>query len=261
VRAGLDRGGEDYRARMLLASLLQRRNKGPEAVEHLRAAERAFPGYPDAQFSAELELARHLERAEDETGAMEARLRWLAWNAGDYVEHVKVAEWLVRGGRHAEAEKLWREASEVDPFRRHLHYSWGLTLRALGRHAEALREFDLGLAVAKELDGDVLRGASEGLSLEQLLALVELTREEWEALAPEERRTRVETAMAERASQGGGAQNPSEARFRDQEPLLHGLAALSLLELGRKDEARARVEAALALDPGCAPALEARARL
>lgn len=261
VRAGLARGGEDYRARMLLASLLQRRDKGAEAVEHLRAAERAFPGFPDAHFSAELELARHHDRVGDEKEAMEARLRWLAWNAGDYSERVKVAEWLVRAERHAEAEPLWREACEVDPFRRHLHYQWGLTLRALGRHAEALREFEVGLRVSAELDGDVRLGASEGLTLEQLLALVRLTREEWEALSPEERRERVETAMAERAQEDGGAASPAEARFRDQEPLLHGHAALSLLELGRVDEARAHVERALALDPGSPPALEARARL
>ena len=254
VRAGLERGGEDYRARMLLASLLARRNQGKEALEHLEAAERAFPGFPDAQFSAELAQAQHHERGEHVERAMEARLRWLAWNAGDYTERVKVAAWLVAEGRHAEAEPLWRDANEVDPFRRGLHLSWGLTLRALGRHAEALREFEVGLKVPLELDGDVQLGASEGLSLEQILTLVGVTREEWEALEPEERRTRLEAAMKERV---GESASPAEATFRDQEPLLHGYAALSLLELGRPDEARAAAERALALDPGCAPAREA----
>jgi len=258
VRAGLERGGEDYRARMLIASLLARRNQGKEALEHLEAAERAFPGFPDAQFSAELALAQNHERAGNPGRAMEARLRWLAWNAGDYTERVRVAAWLVEQKREAEAEVLWREANEVDPFRRSLHLAWGLTLRALGRHAEALREFEVGLKVPLELDGDVQRGASEGLSLEEILTLVGVTREEWEALTPEERRTRLETAMKERVAAGS---SPAEARFRDQEPLLLGYAALSLIELGRMEEARAAVEGALALDPGCAPALEARGRL
>jgi Flp pilus assembly protein TadD len=67
--------------------------------------------------------------------------------------------------------------------------------------------------------------------------------------------------MKERLADGEAPTSPAETRFRDQEPLLHGLVALSLIELGRKDEARAAVERALALDPGCAPALEARAKL
>jgi len=258
ARAGFERGGEDYRARMLLATMLLRRSQGKEALEHLEAAERAFPGFPDAQFSAELALAQHHERAGHVERAMEARLRWLDWNAGDYTERVKVAAWLVEQGRAAEAEVLWHEANEVDPFRRGLHLAWGLTLRSLGRHAEALREFEVALAVPLELDGDVQRGAAEGLTLEEALTLVGATREEWEALEPEERRTRLETALKAKVGEGS---NPAEARFREQEPLLHGHAALSLLELGRKEEARAAVERALARDPGCPPALEARAKL
>ena len=50
------------------------------------------------------------------------------------------------------------------------------------------------------------------------------------------------------------------ARWRSEEPLLFGYQALTLLDLDRLDEAREAVEQALALDPDCEPALEARGR-
>ena len=84
--------------------------------------------------------------------AMEARRRWLNFNAGDYTERFRVARWLAEEGRHEESLQLWEEANEVDPFRRKLHYHWGLSLTALGRFEEALREFEVGLRVPWALE-------------------------------------------------------------------------------------------------------------
>lgn len=258
-RAGFERGGEDYRARMALASLLLRKGKGPEAMIELAAAERAFPGFPDEHFSAELEQARLHERAGEEARAMDARLRWLDWNAGDYAVRAKVAEWLFAQGRVAESARLWEEANEVDPFRRHLHYSWGLALRALDRHAEALREFQVGLRVPLELDGDVQQGAAEEMSREELIELAGVTPEAWEQLSAEERRLRVEQGLQKLMAEGAPARKGGvEARFQAEAPLLEGYAALSALALGDELEARAALARALALDPECAPAREAQ---
>jgi tetratricopeptide (TPR) repeat protein len=57
---------------------------------------------------------------------------------------------------------------------------------------------------------------------------------------------------------GGGAWL---ARYHAEEPLLHGWQALCFIELGRRDEARAALEAALDIDGKCVPALEAEKRL
>lgn len=258
-RAGFERGGEDYRARMAFGSLLARRGKGPEALAEFAAAERAFPGFPDPQFSAELELARLHERGDDEERAMAARMRWLDWNAGDYTVRAKVAEWLFAGGRTAESARLWEEANEVDPFRRNLHLSWGLALRALGRNEEALREFQVGLKVPLALDGDVQQGATEELSREELAELAGVTTEEFERLSPEERRQKVAEGLQRLAADGADPRkSAAEARFRAQEPLLLGNEALTAIALGRTEEARRALERALALDPNCAPALEAQ---
>jgi predicted Zn-dependent protease len=258
LRAGFERGGEDYRARMALGSLLARKGKGGEALAEFQAAERNFPGFADAHFSAELEQARLHEAAGDEPEAMGARLRWLAWNAGDYEVRARVAEWMATQGRHAEAERLWHEANEVDPFRRHLHFAWGKALRELGRHEEALREFRVAVAVPAELDGDVLQEALGEIDLAETLELTGLTREQWDRLSPQEQFLRLRAATQGDPEDGPRRASGMEERFRQEEPLALGLAALSALALGRSEEARAALEAALELDAACAPALEAQ---
>lgn len=189
---------------------------------------------------------------------MAARLRWLEWNAGDYEVRARVAGWLAEQGRYAESERLWQEANEVDPFRRHLHYAWGLALRELGRHEEALREFRVAVAVPAELDGDVLQDALGELELAQALELTGLTREQWDRLSPQEQFLRLRAGLAGRAQEGQPGASSAVARFGAEEPLALGQAALAALALGRVQEARTALEAALALDPACAPALEAR---
>lgn len=110
-----------------------------------------------------------------------------------------------------------------------------------------------------ELDGDVLEHATSDLPLEQVLEITGLTREQWDRLSPEEQVQRLQAGMKQRAGDGALASaSGAEARFREQEPLLHGYVALSALALGREQEARAALQQALALDPQCAPALEAQ---
>jgi tetratricopeptide (TPR) repeat protein len=189
-------------------------------------------------------------------------MRWLEWNSGEFTQRVAVASWLAEKGRHAESERLWEEANQVDPFRRHLHLGWGQALAALGRHAEALREFRVGLAVSVELDGDVQSPSTDGLTQGERAGIAGLSPEEWDSLSPEERQGKLEEALRRHATDGAdGRAEVMRARFAAEEPLLHGHAALALVALGRGAEAHDELERALVLDPACAPALAARARL
>jgi len=86
----------------------------------------------------------------------------------------------------------------VDPFRRELHWGWGQSLAALGRWQEALREFDVGLAVPWKLEFEAQstpEPSEAWTALEPELhggrarALVELGR-------PDEARTAAEAALA-----------------------------------------------------------------
>ncbi len=244
-QAGFAAGGEDFRARMALATLLVRAEESSAAEEQYQAAELAFPGYDDPDLSAELRLAELYEGQGRQALANEARLRWLAFNADNYHIRVVVAESLDAEGRFAESASLWQEANEVDPFNRHLHVGWGRALARLERREEALREFDVALSIPTELDGDVRIGnhlAASGTPA--ALGRLELyLKGLGEDLSPEECAKRL------------------LGRFAEEEPIALGEMAKVLVELGRLEEARSAIDRALGLDPDCASALEARARM
>ncbi|HUR26622.1 MAG TPA: hypothetical protein VM509_00430, partial [Planctomycetota bacterium] len=205
---GFDLGGEDFRARFALGRLAQDDQDHELAEKHFLAAEKDFPGYDEANLSAELALAALYHRIGRPDDEQAARSRWLRFNSGEYAPRLKVAEWHAEAGRWSEAEQLYSEANEVDPFRRNLHRLWAAALSKQGRHAEALREYDVTALVPPELDADKPAALTD----------------------------------AERAD-------------------LLGLAANCLVDLGRAEEALARVQKALALDAECKSAQSARARL
>jgi len=153
-RAAIAAGRDDYRARMAMASLARDAGDDDAALIELQAAERVFPGWDDVDMSAELALADLHASKDREDESMAARERWLGWNAGDSTRRRAVAAWHVEHGRLDRAITLLAEANEVDPFLRGLHRTWGDALRAAGRHAEALREYRMTLAVPAELDVD-----------------------------------------------------------------------------------------------------------
>lgn len=250
-KEGLAGGGEDFRVRMGLGAMAAARGDDDAALEHLAAAERAFPGFADGDACAEKKLALLHERRGERELAMQARVRWLEWDSSDLPELLAVARWQAEEGRAADAALTYRRANDIDPFRRGLHLAWGRVLAGLGRHAEAEREFRTGLAVPPELDADVyvLRGG---------------------AVSPDEHAA-ARAALAGRDLAGADLERELERALglsdlqlagRDQErALLLGLRALELLELGRGAEARGLAEAALALDDDCEPAVRALARL
>ncbi len=153
-RAAIAAGRDDYRARMALASLARDAGDDDAALLELQAAEKVFPGWDDVDLSAELALADLHASKDREDESMAARERWLGWNAGDAMRRRAVAAWHVENGRLDRAITLLAEANEVDPFLRGVHRAWGDALRGAGRHAEALREYRMTLAVSAELDVD-----------------------------------------------------------------------------------------------------------
>jgi len=202
LKKGIELGGDEFRARMTLTELAQANGDLEQAIAHAQGAERAFPGIAEPFPSAELKLAELWTLKGDEARATAARQRWLAFNAGDVRIRLAVAAELDDEGRYAESERLYEEANEVDPFARDLHRRWGIALAALGRHEEALREFDVALKVPFELDRDVAGVAPE---------LREGARVAWDARKPEI------VARAARALAALG--RTEEARARAEEAL------------------------------------------
>ncbi len=207
-REGLAAGGEDFRVRFALGSLALKANDLQLAEEHFKAAEQDFPGYDDHEMSAELALADLYKQSGRPDDAQAARSRWLRWNSGEYEPRMGVAAWHAKAERWAQAERLYSEANDIDPFRRQLHTKWAEVLVKLGRHADALREYEVSALVPPELDADKPKA---------------LSREERAEL------------LAQQAN--------------------------CLIELGRFEDALARIGQALDLDGACESAKAARARL
>ena len=155
MRRGIELGGDDYRVRMALGILgLQARDQDAALVE-FRAAEAVFPGFDDPDLSAERsQWSLYTTRGETEL-AMEARERWLDWNAADFEQRRIVARWHFEEGRFEESVKRFSELNDIDPFRRSLHKEWGRALAQANRHREALREYDVALLVPAGLDADL----------------------------------------------------------------------------------------------------------
>ena len=219
-------GGRDFRALVALGSLRMESGDDEGAEEAFLMAEAAFPGYDQRPLSAELRLAKLYQRLGREDEAMQARERWLGWNADDLPMRRMVAGWHVENERFAEAEKLYAECNEIDPFLRDVHIAWGRALQELERHKEALREFRIAAQVPPELDADHLE-MEGGLDLSDLMG--------GEAAGLEGRAAEAELV---------GIPLTDEERAE-----LLALSAHSLHELGQdvdSDEARDR---ALELDP------------
>ena len=201
-------GGEDFRARMALASLLKNEEKLDEALLEARAAEKAFPGYPEKELNAERLVAAILTSQGDTDGAMAEIEKWLDVESGDFDGRIAVAAWHMQKGRPERAAQRLDEANQVDPFRRKLHEQWAEALFACKRYEEALREYRVGPLVPAAMDAD--RPAE----------LSDAGKANW---------------------------------------IVH--EAICLRELRRLPEAKAKLAAALELDPGCKLAYEVQGTL
>ncbi|MDF1798858.1 MAG: tetratricopeptide repeat protein [Planctomycetota bacterium] len=170
-RAGFAAGGEDYAARMALGSLLLAEGENDAAEEQFLAAEQAFPGWDDPNFSAERSLAALYESTDREDLAMAAWERWLGWNSGDFGHRLKVGEWRLERGEAEAALALFTGAIEVDPFSTRAHRGQGEALLALGRADEAIYAFETALVVPPELDIDLGAGFGAPVPAERIEAM------------------------------------------------------------------------------------------
>jgi len=154
LERAVELGGRDYRGLMALGALQKAAGAADEAEATYLLAERSFPGFDDPGLSAERELAelyRTLDREDDAQAALE---RWLGWNSGEYTARLAVAAWHEEAGRLERAAELYRQANEVDPFRRDLHHAWAGVLMELESWEAADRELRVTLAVPADLDHD-----------------------------------------------------------------------------------------------------------
>lgn len=216
----VEAGGRDYRALVALGALQAEQGDEDLAEATYLMAEEAFPGFDDRSLSAELRLAKLYAKRDETDLAMQARERWLRWNAGDLDKRREVAAWHFENGRFAEANRLFAEANEVDLFLRDLHWAWARSLQAEGRFEEALREYRVAALVPPELDSD---HQSSAMSVEEALEKIQ----ERGSVKPE---------------------HDAVALTDEERAQLLSSSAECLLELERRDEAVSAASQARALD-------------
>ncbi len=164
---GFEVGGEDFRGRVALGTLLLSRGDSAEAEAHLLAAEACFPGFAEPDLNAELKLVGLYITEDREDEAMQAAERYLAYSAGEFTWHRRVAAWHGEHERWEQAARLLAAANEVDPFSRSLHIEWGRALEGLERFEQALREYGVAqlVPVALDADSEVAMGKTERAEL------------------------------------------------------------------------------------------------
>jgi len=145
-------GGRDFRMLVGLAALYQSTGDEDQAIRLYEKAESVFPGFDDPSLSAEQRLVELYMLQGDEEQANAALERWLAWNAGEFEGRLHIGAWHMEAERFEEAERMWFEANQIDPFLRQLHVDWGTCLKELGRFEDAAREFGVARIVPPDLD-------------------------------------------------------------------------------------------------------------
>ena len=142
-RQALALAGENGSLHYSLAIALEDLGRQDEAIAELRAAIALSPELADAHYG----LGALLQGRGDELGAIEQYQAALVADPGLVSLYSVLGALLAKHGRVGEAAAVFTEGARRQPDSAAAHYNLGLTLRALGREAEALRE----LARAREL--------------------------------------------------------------------------------------------------------------
>lgn len=116
-----------------LAMALEDLGRPDQAVAELREAVELSPGLADAQYG----LGLLLQRTGDDAGALQHYQAALAADPGRLELYAPVGSLLARQGRLDQAAEIFAEGVRRQPDSAAAHYNLAVTLRALGREAEA----------------------------------------------------------------------------------------------------------------------------
>lgn len=139
-------------AHLNLAQVLQRLNRGEDALVHLREAVRLGPGDPEAAMALGMALAR-MNRLEEARNPLE-RAAALAPNAP--IARYNLGLVLARLNQLSRAAAEFREAIALKPDYAEAHYNLGVALQMMGMENEAT----VSLRRAAELDPNLAPAAS-----------------------------------------------------------------------------------------------------
>lgn len=149
---GFAAGADDFDSRIACGKVLEQQGDAPGAEAMYRAAMKCWANCTDQEVAPELLLAQLL-RGKDRDGEVLDLLRSYCKRTGRaYAPRIQLAAAARTAGNREEELRLLTECNRIDPFGRDLHVKMAEALEALGRKADAAREFTVAAAVLADLD-------------------------------------------------------------------------------------------------------------
>jgi tetratricopeptide (TPR) repeat protein len=151
-RRGFAAGADDFDSRLACGDALSASGDEDGAVDMFQRAKACWPGCTDQESAPELRLAKiYRDRGEATQAQMEMKA-YCRRTARAFTPRYTLAEFEREAGNRAEQVRYLVECNRIDPFHRELHVRLGEGLEALGKRAEAAREYEVAAAVLPKLD-------------------------------------------------------------------------------------------------------------
>ena len=151
-RRGFAAGADDFDSRIRCGELLLESGDVDGAVDMFERAKACWPSCTEQQTAPELRLAAIFREQGEQARAQREMKAYVRRTARAFSPRYTLAEYERDAGNRAEELKLLRECNRIDPFYRDLHVRMAEACKALGRDAEAAREFEVAAAVRPSQD-------------------------------------------------------------------------------------------------------------
>lgn len=150
--AGFKAGADDFESRLRYGEMLEKAGQLDEALRQYHAAKACWPLCSEQQLSPLLRIGRVLRKQGKQEAAMMELKAFCKITARAFEPRMQLAAYERKLGNRASEAGYLEECIQIDPFMSSLHEQLGDAYVALKRQAEALREYQVALAVRPEMD-------------------------------------------------------------------------------------------------------------
>ena len=160
-RRGFAAGADDFDSRIACGDALLAAGDEAGAIDMFQRAKACWPMCTDQNAAPELRLARLYRDRGDRTEAQMEMKSFCRRTARAFQPRYTLAEFEREAGNRGEQLRYLIECNRIDPFYRELHVRLGECHEAMGKRAEAAREYEVGAAVMPALDRRYLQRGVE----------------------------------------------------------------------------------------------------
>ena len=155
-RRGFAGGADDFDSRIACGDALLEAGDAEGAAAQWQRAKACWPKCTEQESAPELRLARLYRQQGERTRAEMEMKAYCQRTARAFAPRWTLAEFERENGNLAQQAAYLVECNRIDPFHRELHVRLGTAYEALGKQAQAAREFEVAAAVLPSLDRQYL---------------------------------------------------------------------------------------------------------